>query len=47
VLQLYEELQGSGIPQLMDRFEEVVGNLCREIGAKRDENERLKLQQRA
>ena len=47
VLQLYEELQSSGIPQIMDRFEEVVGNLCREIDEKRDENERLKIQQKA
>lgn len=29
VLQLYEELQSSGVPQIMSRFEEVVGNLCR------------------
>lgn len=47
VLQLYEELQSSGVPQIMSRFEEVVGNLCREIDAKRDENERLQNQQRA
>ncbi|KAL3087625.1 hypothetical protein niasHS_009833 [Heterodera schachtii] len=47
VLQLYEELQSSGVPQIMSRFEEVVGNLCREIDQKRDENERLQHQQKA
>uniref|UniRef100_A0A183BSI9 EF-hand domain-containing protein n=1 Tax=Globodera pallida TaxID=36090 RepID=A0A183BSI9_GLOPA len=47
VLQLYEELQSSGVPQIMSRFEEVVGNLCREIDHKRDENERLQHQQKA
>ncbi|CAK5078879.1 unnamed protein product [Meloidogyne enterolobii] len=46
VLQLYEELQSSGVPQIMNRFEEVVGNLCREIDQKRDENEKLHQQQR-
>lgn len=32
VLELYSELQSSGVPQIMSRFEEVVGTLCREIG---------------
>lgn len=41
VLQLYEELQSSGVPQIMSKFEEVVGTLCREIDQRKEENEML------
>uniref|UniRef100_A0A915EEU7 EF-hand domain-containing protein n=1 Tax=Ditylenchus dipsaci TaxID=166011 RepID=A0A915EEU7_9BILA len=47
VLQLYQELQSSGVPQIMSKFEEVVGNLCREIDQKREENELLQNMQKA
>jgi len=47
VLQLYEELQHSGVPQIMCKFEEVVGTLCREIDQREKENQLLQNMQKA
>ncbi|CAI5454217.1 unnamed protein product [Caenorhabditis angaria] len=41
VLLLYEQLQVTGMPQLLRKFEKVVGSFCKEIKEKKHENERL------
>ncbi|KHN84433.1 Ras and EF-hand domain-containing -like protein [Toxocara canis] len=41
VLFLYEQLQSSGMPEILHRFEKVVGNFCKEIRDQKDENVRL------
>uniref|UniRef100_A0A9J2NZB2 EF-hand domain-containing protein n=1 Tax=Ascaris lumbricoides TaxID=6252 RepID=A0A9J2NZB2_ASCLU len=41
VLLLYEQLQSSGMPQILHRFEKVVGSFCKEIRDQKYENVRL------
>ncbi|CAJ0944329.1 unnamed protein product, partial [Mesorhabditis belari] len=41
VIALYEQLQTTGMPQLLGKFERVVGKFCREIQGHKEENERL------
>ncbi|CAD6187354.1 unnamed protein product [Caenorhabditis auriculariae] len=41
VLMLYEQLQSTGMPQLLRKFEKVVGSFYKEIKEKKHENERL------
>ncbi|CAP32754.3 Protein CBR-TAG-312 [Caenorhabditis briggsae] len=41
VLVLYEQLQSSGVPALLRKFERVVGSFHKELSEKKHENERL------
>ncbi|CAB3399641.1 unnamed protein product [Caenorhabditis bovis] len=41
VLMLYEQLQSTGMPQLLRKFEKIVGSFCNEIKERKNENERL------
>uniref|UniRef100_A0A8R1HI91 Ras and EF-hand domain-containing protein homolog n=1 Tax=Caenorhabditis japonica TaxID=281687 RepID=A0A8R1HI91_CAEJA len=41
VLVLYEQLQSSGVPALLRKFERVVGSFSKELSEKKHENERL------
>uniref|UniRef100_A0A0N5A8T4 Ras and EF-hand domain-containing protein n=1 Tax=Syphacia muris TaxID=451379 RepID=A0A0N5A8T4_9BILA len=41
VLLLYEQLQASGMGKLLTRFEKIVGNFCKELQDRKDENRRL------
>ncbi|GMR35476.1 hypothetical protein PMAYCL1PPCAC_05671, partial [Pristionchus mayeri] len=41
VLALYEQLQNAGVPQLLKKYERVVGGFCKELKDKKEENLRL------
>ncbi|VDD86020.1 unnamed protein product [Enterobius vermicularis] len=41
VLKLYEQLQSCGMGKMLSRFERIVGNFCKELKDRKDENLRL------
>uniref|UniRef100_A0A183H4A7 Drf_FH3 domain-containing protein n=1 Tax=Onchocerca flexuosa TaxID=387005 RepID=A0A183H4A7_9BILA len=41
ILQLYEQLQLSGIPKVLSRFEKIIVSFCKEIQRQHDQNVQL------
>lgn len=41
VLMLYQQLQSAGMPQLLKKYEKVVGSFYKELKEKKHENEKL------
>lgn len=41
VVLLYQQLQSAGVPQLLRKYERIVGSFYKEIKDQKDENQRL------